>query len=107
MVGVESGLYGPSVETGLGKYVTGELGGEMTIIFGSVETAELEGPKDCKSASRFEKIAKMLSWEEQFSVVSAVEFDVSGIISSNQTLLHLAKNKKKHLAAINMWTWSR
>ena len=59
-----------------------------------METEGLEGPNDCKFASRFEKIAKMLSWEEQSLVVFAVEFGGSGIISSNQTLLHLAKTKK-------------
>ena len=61
MVEVVSGLACSSFEAGLDRYGVGELGGEMNITSGSVETTGLAGPEGCKSASRFEKIAKMLS----------------------------------------------
>ena len=82
------------VEAELGKYVAREFGGEITIISGSVDTAGLEEPKICRSTSTFEKKAKMLSREEQSSVVSVMESGRSGIIISNRTLSQLAKNKK-------------
>ena len=103
MVEVGSGLCCSLVEAELGRYVARESGGEITIIFGSVDTAALEsrsslsglkGPKDRKSASNFEKIAKMLSLKEQSSVVAAIEYGGSGITTSNRNLSHLAKNKK-------------
>ena len=103
MVEVGSGLFCSLVEAALGRYVAREFGGEITIISGSVDTTGLDsrtslsglkGPKERKSASRFEKIAKLLSLEEQSSVVAAIESGGSGIIASNRTLSHVAKNKK-------------
>ena len=80
---VESGLYCSLVEAELGRYVAREFGGEINIIYGSVDTAGVEGPKNCRSTSRFEKIAKMFSLGEQSLVVSAMESGRSGIINSN------------------------
>ena len=73
----------------------------MNITSGSVDTAGLQGAKDRKSASRFEKTARKSSLEEHSSMVSAMESGRSVIINSNQTLSHWPKTKN-HLAAIKM-----
>ena len=87
MVEVESRLCCSLVEAELGRYGLGDFGGEMTITSGSVDTAGLAGrtslsgverPKGRRPASRFEGIAKMLSSEDQSSVVSALESGRSG-----------------------------
>ena len=111
MVEVESGLCCPSVEAGLNRDVTGEVGGEMTITSGSVDTAGLEdrtslsgldGSKGRKSASRFERITKILSAEEHSWVVSAMEFGRSCIMDFDRTVSHLAKNKKLAICSQNV-----
>ena len=92
MVEIESGLTGSSFEAWLGRCVRGDVGGEMKITSWSVDTAGLEGrnsvsglggPKGRKLESRSEKIAKMLSAEEQSSVGPVMESDGSGFFDSN------------------------
>ena len=94
MVEVESGLTCSSFEAWLGRYVKRKVGGEMNITSESVDITGLQGANDRKSGSRFEKTARMSSLEKQTSEVSAIESGRSGIINCNQTLSHLAKNKK-------------
>ena len=104
MVEVESGLTSSSFETWLGRCVTGEVGGEMKITSGSVDTAGLQGAKDRKSASMFERTARMSSLES--SLRWSLPWSPQDLALLIPIELYRTWPKTKKLAAIKMWTLS-